>query len=645
MPSTMQPQPRTADRARRQWQLGQAHAKHGRWGEAGQAFAQAAKLAPGDSVYALNLARALLKQGRVAEAGQEAARAFRLDPRSEIACALWVHCLMEQKRHAEAVQALRQLPPDVPRGYDYHEVLGRALQACGQPREAIKAYFDALAIRMDLAHVHYQVGVCFNEIGMKEEATECFKTALALGLPTHELGVRGLLSYFEREVCRWASAEQELRTLTERLRELPADEPAPTTPFAHVTLTDSPEDQLRAARANCLLLAKSATPLPALPPRSAAERAGRLRIGYVSCDFHQHATSILIAEMLEQHDRERFEVTLYSHGKSDGTAMRQRIERSSEHFVDVWGQPDAQVAQRIRDDGIDLLIDLKGHTKDNRLGIFAWRPARVQAHFLGFPGTTGANFVDYLIGDAVVTPFAHAPHYTEKIAHMPVCYQPNDRQRARPPVPSRAECGLPQDALVLCGFNQPFKLTPEVFDVWCRLLQRLPNAVLWLLEWNNQVAKNIAAEARARGIDPARIVWAPRRTPDLHMARHQQADLFIDTWPCNAHTSASDALWAGVPVVTYSGRTFASRVAASLNHAVGLDDLNCDSIEAYEGRVMQLAQNADLRRQLRQYLLQGRDSFILFDSLRFTRDIEALYGRMMARHDAGLPPEHLPAAG
>jgi len=324
--------------------------------------------------------------------------------------------------------------------------------------------------------------------------------------------------------------------------------------------------------------------------------------------------------------------------------MRARIERACEHFVDVRTLSDAEASQRIRDDGIDLLIDLKGWTKDNRLGIFAARPSRVQATFLGFPGTTGAPFLDYLIGDAIVSPFEHAGHFSEKLAHLPVCYQPNDRQRARPAPASRAECGLPEDALVLCGFNQPFKVSQQVFDSWCRLLHRLPNAVLWLLEWNNQVAKNIEAEARARGIDPRRIVWAPRKSPAQHMARLQQADLFIDTWPCNAHTTASDALWAGVPVISFAGRTFASRVAASLNHAVGLDALTCDSLQAYEAKVVELAKDAGRRAALKQHLVEGRDRFVLFDSERFTRDVEALYDRMMARHDAGMAPDHLAAA-
>jgi predicted O-linked N-acetylglucosamine transferase (SPINDLY family) len=633
-----------AQRARRQWQVGQSHAGKGQWAQAEKAFADAARLSPRDAVYALNLARALLKQDNVLKAGLEAERAFRLDPHNALSCALWAHCLKEQGRHADVVQALGLLPADVARGHDYHETLGRALQYSGRPKEAIAAYFEALSLKIDLAHVHYQMGVCFNEIGMKEEAAECFKTALALGIGHHELGVRGLLSYFEREVCRWNAAQADLDALLAALHALPPDTGAPTTPFAHVTLLDSPEDQLLAARAASRLLAQTAKPMPALPPRSAAERQGRLRIGYLSADFHQHATCILMAEMLEHHDRERFEVTLYSHGKSDNTAMRHRIERASEHFVDVCGLKDQAVAERIRADHIDLLIDLKGYTKDNRLAIFAWRPARVQTAFLGFPGTTGADFVDYIVGDQTVTPLAHAEHFSEKIAQMPVCYQPNDRQRARPQATPRSLCGLPEDAVVLCGFNQPFKISAEVFDVWARVLHRVPNAVLWLLEWNNQVSKNIAAEAARRGIDPARIIWAPRIEPAAHMARLQQADVFMDTWPCNAHTTASDSLWAGVPVVTFIGRTFASRVAASLNQAAGLDALVCDDVQDYEERIVALAMDKPGRDALRARLLAGRDDCRLFDSQRFTRDIEALYQRMVMRHDEGLPPAHLVAA-
>lgn len=627
-------------RARRQWQQGQAHAKAGRWEQATTAFRAATRLAPQDPVYALNLARACMQRGRLDLAEEEARRALRIDPRDTIACALVAHCQMETRRYADVVATLQALPADVDRDHDYHELLGRALQALNRPREAIAAYFDALARRVDHAVVHYQLGLCFNELDMKHEGAQCFRTALALGIGHYELGVLGLLAFFEREVCDWPAAEVDLNDLLDRLHALPPDAAKPTTPFAHVTLLSHAADQLRAARsASRHLHTLQSQPVP--PRVDRPRRGGRLRVGYVSADFHQHATSILMAEMLEQHDRQRFEVTLYSHGKDDASAMRRRIERSSEHFVDVRELNDRAVAERIRADEIDILVDLKGWTRHHRLGIFAHRAASVQVSYLGFPGTTGADFIDYVIGDRWVTPLEHAAFYSEKIAQMPVCYQPNDRQRALPAPTPRAECGLADDALVLCGFNQPFKISPEVFDTWCTLLQRLPQAVLWLLEWNSQVRSNIVHQAVRRGIDPARIVWAPKLQPAAHMARLQQADLFIDTWPCNAHTTASDALWAAVPVVTFTGETFASRVATSLVHAVGQGALACRDLDHYVATVEALAADAPRRCALRAQLVASRDASPLFDSRGTTRHIESLYERMAARHLAGLPPDHL----
>jgi predicted O-linked N-acetylglucosamine transferase (SPINDLY family) len=629
-------------RARKQWHLGQKHARAGRWERATHAFREATELAPLDVVYALNLARAWLKQGRLDLAEGEALRALSVDPRNTIACALAAHCQMETQRYADVVATLRSLPDGVELDHDYFELLARALQYGGHPREAIPVYCEALARRIDASTVHYQLGLCFNEVGMKEEAAECFKTALTLGIGNHEVGVRGLLSYFEREVCRWTSADADLAALRTALRSLPDDAAIPTTPFAHVTLLGDPHEQLRSARSAARHLASLNTvALPPVPHRESAD--GRLRIGYVSSDFHQHATSILIAEMLEQHDRSRFAVTLYSHGVPDGSPMRSRIERATEHFVDLRGMDDRTAASTIRDRGVDLLIDLKGWTRDHRLGIFVYRPAPVQASFLGYPGTTGADFIDYVIGDPWVTPLTHADHYTEKIAQLPLCYQPNDRMRALPPATPRSQCGLPEDVLVLCGFNQPFKISGEVFDVWCDLLRQVPRAVLWLLEWNGQVQANIAREAARRGVDPARIIWAPRLEHHLHMARLQQADLFIDTWPCNAHTTASDALWAGVPVVTLVGQTFASRVASSLLHAAGLPELACDDLPTYRARIIGLAADAAERQDLRSRLQAARTQAPLFDSGRFVRDFEALCERMWQRHQHGQQPGALPA--
>lgn len=631
-------------RMRTAWQAGQAHAGRGEWAAAVQHFEAAARQAPHDTAVALNLARALLALRRCDEAAQAAAQAYNLNPRDTVACAFTAHCLMEGKRFRDAARCLQSLPADIGRDFDYHSTLGRALQLGGQHRDAVGAYMNALACRITDANTHYQLGLCLNELVMKEEAAQCFETALAMGVGRHELGVRGLLAYFAREACHWAGAEQGLAALERALHALPDDTAVATAPFAHVTLLDDPAEQIKAARMLARHLAGHARPLAPRVSDWRPEGGRRLRVGYLSADFHEHATCILITEMLEQHDRSRFEVTLYSHGKNDASAMRRRIEQACEHFVDLRDTSDGDIAARIRADGCDLLIDLKGYTRGHRVGVFAWRPAPVTATFLGFPGSTGADYIDYLIGDPVVTPLDHAPFYSERLAQMPVCYQPNDRQRALPPAPARAEAGLPEDALVLAGFNQPYKISAQVFDVWCVLLDALPQAVLWLLEWNAQSRENLEREARARGIDPARIVWAPRKKPADHLARMQLADLFLDTWPCNAHTTASDALWAGVPVVTWTGRTFASRVAASLNHAVGLGELACDDIEHYARTVVDLAHDPERRARLRATLVAARDSSPLFDSLRFARDFEALLLRMMQRHVDGLAPAPLPAA-
>lgn len=323
--------------------------------------------------------------------------------------------------------------------------------------------------------------------------------------------------------------------------------------------------------------------------------------------------------------------------------MRTRVEDAIEHFVDVRALPSRGIAQRIADDQIDILIDLKGHTAGNRLEVLAYRPAPIQVTFLGFPGTTGASFIDYIIGDEVVTPLAHASHYSEHIAQMPVCYQPNDRQRPLPRPMRRADAGLPEDALVLCGFNQPYKISPAVMDVWCGLLHDLPEAVLWLLDWHSQARPNLEREFEKRGIVLTRVFWAPRQELAEHLSRFSLADIFIDTWPCNAHTTASDALWAGVPVVTFAGDTFASRVASSLLHAVGLDELICDGLTEYQHTIKALASDPARRAALRAALLQARETAPLFDSEKFTRDYEALLLRAHERHAQGLPTAPLEA--
>ncbi len=635
------PHPQLA-RAHAQWQQGCQLANRNDWPGAEARFSAAVRLQPREPVYLLNLARAQLRRGDLAAAAETAQRALALRPADETACALAAHCLMQLHRPAEVLALLRAFPPEGQRDAGFHLVMGQALEALHRPQEAIAAYMDALAQQVDLALAHARLGFCFNRLEMREEAAQCFRTAHVLGVGEHNLNMLGQLAFREREVCRWVDSSQDSRSLREAVASLGEDAALPLAVFPMLAMEDDPQIHLRAARATARHMAQGLEPLAPVAMPSPVGR--RLRVGYVSSDFFHHATSILMAGVLESHDRERFEVTLYSHSLDDGSPMRARVRAAADRVVEIGELDTRLAAQRMRDDAIDILIDLKGFTKDSRVELFAMRPAPVQASFLGYPGTVGAEWMDYVIGDPQVTPLEHAADFSEKIAQMPLCYQPNDSQRVLPEPTPRSECGLPEDAVVLCGFNQPYKISPAVFDSWCRMLHAVPGTVLWLLEWNAQVRKNLEPEAAARGVDPSRIVWAPLLKYEAHMARLRQADLFLDTWPYNAHTTASDALWAGVPVLTYRGRSFASRVASSLNHALGLEGLVFDSAVEFEQAAIALASDAIQRAQWRDRLAH-RQQAAVFDSERFARDLEALYWRMAERSAAGLAPDHLPAAG
>jgi predicted O-linked N-acetylglucosamine transferase (SPINDLY family) len=635
------PQDRKQLRARQSWQEGRDLARAGKWDQAVQAFRAAAALAPGDVLYVLNEAQALASAGRDEDALACARRAVELEPASELARLLVARIHLRRHEFTEAIDCLVGLPAATPRGRDYWEQLGLARQHAGQHQEAIEAFMQALAIKLDEGPTHFRLGLSFYELQLKQEAAECFRTALLLGVGTQELHLRGMLAFAERENCRWDHVREEQARIDEILAGLPADAAMMTTPFAHLSLADDPQAQLQVGRA----FAHTFDGVPQLQWRRQPLDGRRIRVGYVSGDFHQHATAVLMAEMLERRDAGRFEVFLYSHGKDDRSPMRRRIMAACDHFIEVGRLDDVRAAQRIRDDGIDILVDLKGYTAGNRIGIFARRPAPLQVSFLGFPGTTGARFLDYVVGDPTVTPLAHAAHYTEKIAQMPVCYQPNDRQRPLPLPTPRELCDLPRDALVLCGFNQAYKISDEVLDVWCGLLRELPQAVLWLLDWHAQAKPNLLQELKARGIEEDRVIWAPKLPLADHLTRLARADIFLDAWPYNAHTTASDALWAGVPVVTFTGRSFASRVASSLVRAAGAPELACADVDGYRRLVHELAADPQRRAELSERLIANRQAAPLFDGERFARDFESLLLRMLGRLEQGLPPEHLAAEG
>nr|WP_255719413.1 UDP-N-acetylglucosamine-peptide N-acetylglucosaminyltransferase [Pelomonas sp. P8] len=408
-------------------------------------------------------------------------------------------------------------------------------------------------------------------------------------------------------------------------------------PFALVGLPHTPAELKKAAALASRHLARG---LRTLPTRRPVARE-RLRIGYLSADFHAHATAALIVDLLECHDRSRFDIHLYSHGPDDGSALQKRVRAAAGHVVDVRALDLAATAGRIRADGIDVLVDLKGHTAGSRMAALACRPAPVQATWLGFPGTSGADFIDYVIGDPIVTPLADAAHYSECIAQLPACYQPQDRHRTAGATPSRAVLGLRDDALVLASANAVYKITPDLWAAWMTLLHRLPQAQLWQLSGGEQADARLLAAAAQAGVAAERIVFAPPVGMDEHLDRLAVADLALDSWPCNGHTTTSDLLAAGVPVVTLVGDGFPGRVAASILSAAGLADCVTADAGRYIDRICQLAVDASARQTLRDRIATRPAA--LYDTPRLARELEALYERMWARALAGQAPAALPA--
>jgi predicted O-linked N-acetylglucosamine transferase (SPINDLY family) len=377
--------------------------------------------------------------------------------------------------------------------------------------------------------------------------------------------------------------------------------------------------------------------------RSSTDPHDRIRLGYFSSDFHEHPVSYLSAEMFELHDRSKFEVFAFSCGASPEDALRKRLRKGFDHFLEVAGKRTEDIAAIAQNAGIDIAIDLGGYTKNSPIGVFAHRAAPVQVHFLGYPGTLGTSCIDYLIADRIVIPEGQEGFYSERIAYLPDSFLPGDsKRRIADRVFSREELGLPPTGFVFCCFNNQYKIGPLVFDSWVRLLKAVEGSVLWLSAGNPTSAKNLRKEAVAQGVAAERIIFAERfNAHEEHLARQWAADLFLDTFPYNAHTTASDALWAGLPVLTFQGSTFAGRVAASLLSTIGLPEMITLSIEEYEALAIKLATQPGKLAAIRQKLSEHRLSYPLFDTPRFTRNIEAAYLQMWKRHQAKLAPEHI----
>ena len=548
--------------------------------------------------------------------------ALALNPAVALALLYRGDLLLELGRAGEALASYERLIQLAP-GYDEAWFRrGMALWALGRDEETLASYRQCLALNPRRFSAAFNSGTVLLKLERYDEALAAFEQARALA-PDHPyiLGAAAGAVLGGSDLARWPDYQKQL---TAAVRDGMAIVP----PLTFLPFCD--DGDLRRACSAAFL--KDRVPQP-LPPLWTGERYDhqKLRIAYLSADFHQHATAELIAGLIERHDRSRFQVTAISFSREDDSEIRARLVRAFDDFRDVRVLSDRAVAAWLRENEIDIAVDLKGHTEGARPGILAHRPCPVQVNWLGYPGTIGADFLDYVVGDATVLPSRDQPWYSEKIVHLPHCYQCNDHRRIAEETPMRAAEGLPEKGFVFCSFNASWKITPDIFDVWMRLLAAVESSVLWLLDDNETARRNLRNAAAARGIDPDRLVFAPRAQPAAHLARHRLADLFLDSLPYNAHTTASDALWAGVPLLTCKGHQFDGRVAASLLQALGLPELVTESLADYEALALALARDPQRLAEVRNRLDEARSASPLFDIDRFRADIEDAYLDMVKK--------------
>lgn len=475
-----------------------------------------------------------------------------------------------------------------------------------------------------------------------EESSEAFKRIVALA--PDDPAVAGAALTAARFTCEWAWIAELQARIGAWYAQGRFDAPQEY-PLTNLTWCADEAVNLGVTRAYAARMVPVVAPLP----QRVLDTAGRrIRVGYLSCDFRNHATMHLMAGLFEHHDRERFEVFAYDHSSFDISDYRQRFLDAIEHHVPVHGLSDQEAALRIAADGIDVLFDLKLYTGGGRTGILAYRPAPLQLAWLGFPGSAAHDCIDYIIADRFVTPDSSTPFYPEKFCRLPHSYQCNDRKRQAAAAPgSRAEHGLPEDKVVFAAFNQSYKVDRGSFEVWLRILRETPDSVLWLLGQCEPAIRNLSQQAVAAGLDPSRLIFAPFAAPQEHLARLQLADAALDALVCNGHTTTSDALWAGVPVITARGRHFASRVSESLLNAIGLPELVGADVDGMVAIARRIAEDTTYRHDLRQRLAEQRLSAPLFDTARFTRDLESAIALLVSRREQGLPDQHVdvPDAG
>lgn len=634
----------------------------GRDAEALASYDRALAINPRDGGTLNNRGNVLRKLGRPADAAQSHARALALNPRDLEALYNHGNALWEAGRHDQALAAYEKTLALEPRHAGALNNRGLALWELGRHDDALASYDKALALKPDFIEALNNRGGALVKLRRFEAALASYDRSLAAAAdnPGALIGRAGALLALKRfgealegyrrahaanpanpyalggaftaslNLCAWAQTA----AMADAVRDGIARGDMVIPPFMLLGHSDDKALQLACARRAIR------DRVPEVPPPlwgGAPYRHRKLRIGYISSDYCQHPVPALIVRLIELHDRARFDIIGISTGLDDGSAIRARIAGAFDRFHDIRGQGAHAAALFLRDQEIDILVDLNGHTEGDSFEILACRPCPLQVSYLGYPATTGADFLDYVIADAIVAPPEHQPFFTEQIVCLPDSYFATSYETT-PQIPARREAGLPPEGFVFCCFNNSWKITQPMFDAWMRILGAVPGSVLWLLAANDGFRENLRREALARGIDPARLIFANRVTPEDHLARLGLADLMLDTLPYTGHMTAADALWMGVPIVTLPGNSFASRVAASLLQAIGLPELVTDTLQGYEALALQLATDPAMLKAMRDKIRRNRPVMPLFDTDRLRRHIEAAYVTMWKIQQAGEVP-------
>ncbi len=539
--------------------------------------------------------------------------------------------LSRANRHGEALKAFESACALNPASGTAHNSRANALRELDRAAEALEAYRKAIELKPTSASFYSNYGSLLAEMGRHGEAAAAFAEALVLK-PDFPL-LPGLMLHARMNVCDWRDIETTKATLLSAIEAGQRVSP----PWTVLSLVDSPDLHRKAAEIWVKGRYAENTPRPV----SQSNQSNKLRIGYFSPDFRDHPVALLTAGLIEAHDRAEFEVHGFSYGPDAEGPVRQRLEKAFDSFVDIRTLSDAEAGARARDMGLDIAIDLAGFTTYARPGIFAARAAPVQASYLGYAGTMASSSIDYVIADRIVIPPAHRYYYTEKVVSLP-CFQANDRSRSMTDKSfTRTELGLPEEGFVYCCFNNAYKIAPEIFARWMTVLERVPKSILWLRDYGAVAVSNLRVAASERGINPARLIFAGHVPFDEHLARHQAADMFLDTSPYNAHTTAADALWAGLPVLTCAGQSYPARVAASLLTAMNVPELIAATPEEYEAMAIALGREPARLGPIKEKIVRGRQISRLFDATAFARNMEAAFRGMARRARSGLPPEHI----